>query len=477
MGEGDNERLRTSVLKWCEPRQQQQQRTTANDETRDGAYGNGRVLEQRTLRLLEVNDNDVMEGLLKGTMVIRAAMGAKSGARSGGGGAAGKSGREECVVCTESKSFHLVQKEVSNTMLMIPPGGVRSRYLGKRRRKNQKQRTEMDTTCDTMDMDMDISRPERDENTLSDTKNHNSSSYEDESNLVATHRIGNIFELVRAKMDTDNLLRALRQRLYNTDYENVPDSHIRSEGRGGEGEGGREGYSLEELLQHASASRDEVTSYLQTCEEAIQIADAWYGLSQDIVVHGLEVLLLSCEEQGWALNDRAAPLIENDIIAVMSKADLGRGISVYLLKRFGTCIDGNLGLWVIDESKVVVFKAIVILQETPKIHLDEFISTWQFHCNSFTSKVELEVSLLRGECLSIPSPQGTVIHRFRSYDLPQEPALRFEKIFSFQPSWKWEDLQAYIRNIGAPDQTTESLLLKYTRKASGENGAIFFTKK
>jgi len=409
---------------------------------------------------MEIPDDDTMEALLSGEMVFR--------------GTTDNGGTGKCLACTSSQSFEVMQKEVSNKMLMIPPERMRERYTG-----NVTERAV--------------------EGGGSENEPSGGAGL-----LLATHMIGNVLELVRTRMDTDRLLRAIRSRMY------VPEMEAGGRWVGDDGCDAGDiavfprAFTESEVVHHAQASVGETLSFLRGCEEAIEVdSGRWLGIDLSVVQRALDLLLLCCEEKGWepcgSCREKAL-LREAEVVEAMCTAEHGEHVTRYLLRKFGKIdTEGSQGgagdtLWLLEADKIATFRAVCILEEKPACPYEDFIEAWQASCMQ-TSPPLLEssvnplltVSLLRGEALlavgtapsvaAAPGPDA-VVHRLRAAQLSSAPSARFEALFAFRSSWLWEDLEPYIHGIGNPQDTVDSLLLKYTRKVKDrETDATHFTKR
>ena len=89
---------------------------------------------------------------------------------------------------------------------------------------------------------------------------------------------------------------------------------------------------------------------------------------------------------------------------------------------------------------------------------------------------ECVLSLVRSEALGLITSQKSrniagprevtgeqICEYYPRSDLPREPAARFSALFERRSEWEKTDLLHYIMDLQSPGQTTDALLLKYTR--------------
>eukprot|EP00850_Spirogloea_muscicola_P025347 SM002814S10764 [mRNA] locus=s2814:1172:1596:- [translate_table: standard] len=75
--------------------------------------------------------------------------------------------------------------------------------------------------------------------------------------------------------------------------------------------------------------------------------------------------------------------------------------------------------------------------------------------------------MLRGEAIVEPHSSATatpVVRLLPVFTLPRSARERFAVLFAERPRWLWDDLEPYLRDLPAPGQSVEALLLRHARR-------------
>lgn len=150
-------------------------------------------------------------------------------------------------------------------------------------------------------------------------------------------------------------------------------------------------------------------------------------------------------------------------------------VTALLTQFFGsltTCDSASVKL---DSNAIVHFLGVQTLKSTARIGipLSDFLRTWSDSCLSPDFRSLARLPLLSGyyilssppspNVLLYPTPASVKIQFYSSYELPTEPAARFQDLFLTRPSWIAADLLPFIEDLALDSKKQDSLLLKFTR--------------
>ena len=150
-------------------------------------------------------------------------------------------------------------------------------------------------------------------------------------------------------------------------------------------------------------------------------------------------------------------------------------VTALLTQFFGsltTCDSASVKL---DSNAIVHFLGVQTLKSTARIGipLSDFLRTWSDSCLSPDFRSLARLPLLSGyyilssppspNVLLYPNPASVKIQFYSSYELPTEPAARFQDLFLTRPSWIAADLLPFIEDLALDSKKQDSLLLKFTR--------------
>ncbi|BBM99421.1 sister chromatid cohesion protein DCC1 [Marchantia polymorpha subsp. ruderalis] len=331
-----------------------------------------------------------------------------------------KGGREdEAVLCTSKATFAMKFVSTSNTVLLVPPSPRGS------------------DGCDA-EVDEDLPRAE--------------------VGIVATAS-GHI-ELVETAPRLENLQALVSRRPFKDD-ENLGEE---------EAEDG-ELYTWDELSARTQASDHQLRDALRKLEAA-EIGRFWRVVDPDYMHNLLGILLSAAVQNDWSLK----ALQGSEVIRSL-EAHFPAPVVITCLDKFGvragpspknpvqgqeSCGSGAADLWALDDEKICIHYAKLLLRDKTKWKLEDFLEEWAMITPSWMS---VDLNMLRGEALVEKVGLESWLHQFSCSLLPCRPDARFTALFSRRSKWEWEDLEPYLKDLRVPGQSVEAMLLKYTRKS------------
>ncbi|XP_027153997.1 sister chromatid cohesion protein DCC1 [Coffea eugenioides] len=217
-------------------------------------------------------------------------------------------------------------------------------------------------------------------------------------------------------------------------------------------------YRWEDLVDRIQASDSELRSELEALF-AVEVNGFWRILDEDYKDGLLNMLLHNSVLNDWSFD----ALSEDDVVAVLVADGFPCNIARHCLQIYGHRVDGGIGgscTWRLDETRVCVHFARRILRGG-KMRLENFMEEWM---KKVPEGMHARFDMLEGEILTEKLAIETWIYAFSVSSLPSTPAERFSILFQERPKWEWKDLDPYVRDLKVPGLSSESLLLKYTRR-------------
>jgi len=231
-------------------------------------------------------------------------------------------------------------------------------------------------------------------------------------------------------------------------------------------------YTFVDLLSKVQASETELLEALKKIK-ALEIDGYWRLLDTDYKEKVVVRILTLLEEMDW--NYEAVPMKECcDILEELEP----RNILEHCLNCYGEVIDMNPGdsniHYRLSEDKICRFFAEYLLRQAGRFNYHEFMDSWQQSVpEGMTTKSEHLAGIALKDMRSLPP----VIWHFPAYELPDDPALRFMKLFKVQSKWTFDEIQPYIRDLEAPGQSLNALLMKYARSSTDVTGVKVYNSK
>ncbi|KAK9094521.1 hypothetical protein Scep_025990 [Stephania cephalantha] len=217
----------------------------------------------------------------------------------------------------------------------------------------------------------------------------------------------------------------------------------------------------EDLVERVQASDEELKDALKD-NSAVEINGYWRIVDEKYMDMVLNMLLHNLVLNEWSLEG----FEEDQVLGIMGSDGFPLKIVLHCLEVYGRRVNlndelsGGSCLWRLDEKQVCVHFARVILCGG-KMKMERFMEEWM---DKIPAGMSAGFEMLEGEVLVENIGVETWIWAFRVSSLPSTPAERFAALFQARQKWEWKDLQPYIRDLRVPGLSSESLLLKYTRR-------------
>ncbi|CAG0886050.1 unnamed protein product [Cyprideis torosa] len=208
----------------------------------------------------------------------------------------------------------------------------------------------------------------------------------------------------------------------------------------------------EELDAAVPASWSEIEQALKTLR-AIKIGQHWRLLDVDYAYRVLNILISSCEANGWSLSSVDQEDCIQDVLNLLA-ADVAVQCFVRFFEENDT---GNFRLNRLEVSRLL---AEVLLKPAGKFNKEEFLKAWQ---KSMPEDLPTDLSDLKGMVLMDDVANPPVIWYFPSWSLPELPQRRFQVLFEEKPEWTADEIRPYLQDIVSPSVSADKLLLKYAR--------------
>jgi sister chromatid cohesion protein DCC1 len=344
---------------------------------------------------------------------------------------------DEAVLCTSAATYAIKYVSTSNTVLLIPPS----------------EKITNGNNDDGMGFTM--------------------------AQVVATSS-GHL-ELVETAPQLDNLKTLLNQRPYVEDLEG---------GQMQEDEPLEGLYSWDDLTTMVQASDRQLKEALKALN-AVQIGDYWRVVDERFMQGLLEVIFLSAVQHDWDLkclqeaavvqalkDDCYSPQIVRHCLSCYGKKGSTLLNDCKTSHVIGFTLNEENGikecsqLWELDDTKVCLHYAKLLLRDSAKWKLEEFMKEWR---RTTPAGMEPSIEMLRGEALVEKLGPESWLQLYSISSLPTKPADRFSALFKERAKWEWDDLEPYLRDMQTPGQSVEAMLLKYTRKTqpTASSAAIY----
>ncbi|EDO31491.1 predicted protein [Nematostella vectensis] len=258
------------------------------------------------------------------------------------------------------------------------------------------------------------------------------------------------------------LRRLLEQAMYKgPEYENKGDDMT---------DGIREKFTLDDLLNVVQGSEQEIKQKLDKLG-ALEINGHWRLLEKDYEERATMRILTYLEEMAW--DYQRVPLDECcDGLKELQPSF----VTEYCLRHYGKLCDGCMEEvhYHLLEDKICRFYAEYLLRPAGRFNYHEFMESWQ---QSVPDGMTTTLEHLQGIALTDMKSHPPVIWHFPASDLPEEPEIRFNKLFKTRNKWTFDEIQPYIRDLVGTGQPLNSLLLKYARSSKDDAGNKVYNSK
>eukprot|EP00850_Spirogloea_muscicola_P004973 SM000022S07187 [mRNA] locus=s22:404176:405880:+ [translate_table: standard] len=391
----------------------------AQDDCLSLAYGAGFGCEE--LQLLEA-DGELLDELLHNGLAVKGAP------------------EEEAVACSTTRTYALKAVGTTNTVLLLPPADAARLFAG----------TAGGEPCEVL--------------------------------ATATGHM----ELAACAPRLEPLAALLAEHPYGAADD---DGGCATDDVGDGGGGDGPPYTRSELLARVQASESELVAALASAGAAEDSCGRFRVLDGSYAATVVDVLLLTAAEHGWPLH----ALPERGAVAALAAAGYPPATTRHCLQLLGGqpaavpalvpehhCNGGEVAMleygdgngecevsWVLDSIRVCVHVAHQLLAAGPQagVPLDSFMTAWAAGVPPGCGPPL--VSMLRGEAIMEPPSSAAatpVVRLLPVSTLPKSARERFAVLFAERPRWLWDDLEPYLRDLPAPGQSVEALLLRHARR-------------
>eukprot|EP00249_Psilotum_nudum_P032257 c47547_g1_i1 orf=301-1527(-) len=342
---------------------------------------------------------------------------------------------DEAVLCTSTSTYAIKFVATSNTVLLIPPPDHAAGYADDQSSNGSG----------------DAGDPE---------KGGGSSTVSVSAIATSTGHL----ELVHTAPRLERLKELLSRRPYRDEGEGEGEDTMEEEDAEGL-------FTWDDLTDNVQASDKELLEGLKSLA-AVQIGKHWRLVDEKFMRCLFEVIILNAVQHDWPLN----ALRSDEVLPVLNADGYSSRIVRHCLETYGARIcslspareDEQMGtdddqreVWALDEKQVCLHYARQLLTAASKWRLDDFLEAWQ---RNLPTGITCNVELLRGEALVEKLGSESWLRPFSTASLSTKPAARFAALFKERPRWEWQDLEPYVRDLRAPGQSVEALLIRYTRK-------------
>ncbi|ERN09144.1 hypothetical protein AMTRI_Chr03g142330 [Amborella trichopoda] len=213
-------------------------------------------------------------------------------------------------------------------------------------------------------------------------------------------------------------------------------------------------FTWSDLISKVQASDQELKDRLNSLS-AIEINGKWRILDQGFMSDTLELLIRNATIHGWPLG----ALREDLVLPVLEADGVSLEFGCHCLKAFGR--EKDVGVWALCERAVCVNYARKILGKVGKMKSENFLMKLQ---RRVPEGFAVGMEMLEGEVLAERVGAEVWVRAFSVSSLPSDPAERFSILFKERQRWESQDLEPYIRDLRVPCLSSDSLLIKYTRR-------------
>lgn len=319
---------------------------------------------------------------------------------------------EEVVICSDTQTFHVVEAETSNSLLLIQ--GAK--------------------------FNKDIE--------------------DDEDSIVRDVTVTGIFydylEATLGKPHLKKIDKLLENSLYKgPEYEcDVDINNL---------------FTLEELCEKIQASDKEIKDALNTMT-VVEINDKIRTLDIEYHFRVLTYMLKLVDENSWEFDEVDFKETLDSLQTLVPKEILENLFEKYTEESKE--IDG-VPLYKYREDKVCTFFAQVLLHQTGKFNLDEFLQAWK---ESVPEGLNATEEMLYGIAIIDRKSVPNTIRAFEESSLPENINERFKVLFNAKEKWTVPEISPYIKRLTTDKLDVNALLAKHAR-ASKVDGIKYYSSK
>lgn len=193
----------------------------------------------------------------------------------------------------------------------------------------------------------------------------------------------------------------------------------------------------------------------------------------------LELVITCVRAEGWPTDaiplEQAVKVVLDEQLEANSYP-LTETIIRHCIESYCAAIDKNdTKLFKLDQEKLGVLLAKVLLQKSGKMLLESFLQSWQNSMQEVlgddAKTIQLSwlkgIAIVEGEKTLADSynPTPQTIHLFLREDLPSGVEERFRSLFLTKSKWKYDDILPYLSDLAADTKSLSAMILKNTRSS------------
>ncbi|XP_065646559.1 sister chromatid cohesion protein DCC1 isoform X3 [Hydra vulgaris] len=233
------------------------------------------------------------------------------------------------------------------------------------------------------------------------------------------------------------------------------------------GDDKKEKFTTEDLLDTIQCSEAELTQGLIACQ-ALQVDGYWRTLEINYQEKAFSQILALVEEKGWSWKE-----IPTEETCEILKELYPSFVLLHCFMVYGSEIKN--GFCFLSEDKVCRYYVEYILRSAPgKFNYNEFLSAWS---QSVPDGMNVKSDHLLGIALTDLKYQPPLVWHFPEHNLPDDPAQRFNFLFKTREKWTYKEIEPYLKNIVGSNENLNTLLLKFTRSSTADNGEKVYNSK
>ncbi|KRT80975.1 hypothetical protein AMK59_5036 [Oryctes borbonicus] len=319
---------------------------------------------------------------------------------------------ENAVLCTNSKTYDLLETETSNSLLLV----------------------------DNLQF----------HNNLKNIPNRN----------ISEITIKTVFHDYLEVIPSKPHLKKLKELLKNVVYKGPENEYEINE---------EDLFTHDELLYKIQASEEEFMVALKALN-AITISNKLRILDFEYHFRVLSYMLKLIDENSWQLDEIDYEETMNALNELIPTNILNNLFDLYLEES--KVIDG-LQLYRYNEEKVCKFFAQVLLHSAGKFNLNEFLQAW---AESVPEGMVVTEDMLHGIAIIDRKSIPNVIWAFQEESLPENINERFQVLFEAREKWTVKEIAPYIQSLTTEKFDVNALLAKYARASTVQGTKYYSSK-